>query len=95
MIKLSPCVVSYTMSGTSLGYNGLPWYVLVRKYVCTREDSLYACREYPQVEDGRRRLCVYNGREHVVVWDTAHNLRKFSKDVDDVRKMAWKEEGLQ
>ena len=65
------------------------------KYGCTREDSLYACKDWAQVDKfGKRRLFVSNGRFHEEVVDTANNLTQFSKDVDDVRKMAFKKQGL-
>ena len=82
------------MSG--LGYDGVPWYVLFRKYECTRPDSLYVCTEWSQVDkDGKRRLFVSNGSFHEEVVDHTNNLTKFSKDVDDVRKKAFKTQGLQ
>ena len=41
-----------------------------------------------------RRLFVSNGKFHEEVEDTANNLKKFSKDVDDVRKKSFETQGL-
>ena len=65
------------------------------KYVCTRDDTLYICAEWStKTKEGKRSLQVYNGLYHQTVEDNGNSLKKFSKDVDDVRKMGFMSQGL-